>query len=135
MLLQIFARKLIPVRERGHSEDIEKELCAALKLCGPGTHENVLVILCHGWLERWPYYHFDMELCDFNLEVFARELWEPTCWEKLLSTKLCECKVELDVRIKQIWGIMQDIANGVSFIHSQKMIHRDLKPRNSISKD
>jgi serine/threonine protein kinase len=29
-----------------------------------------------------------------------------------------------------IWKIMRDITDGVSFIHSQSEIHRDLKPQN-----
>jgi serine/threonine protein kinase len=33
----------------------------------------------------------------------------------------------------QIWDVMEDLTKGVAFIHSQGHVHRDLKPRNSIS--
>jgi serine/threonine protein kinase len=29
-----------------------------------------------------------------------------------------------------MWQIMMDICSGVAFIHEQKYVHRDLKPRN-----
>jgi len=32
----------------------------------------------------------------------------------------------------QVWNIMSQIAGGLSFIHSNKEVHRDLKPQNGI---
>jgi serine/threonine protein kinase len=37
------------------------------------------------------------------------------------------------VKSSQIWNIMRQITSGIAFIHSHEEVHRDLKPRNSIS--
>jgi serine/threonine protein kinase len=74
-----------------------------------------------------------MELCEFNLETYIPHLWEPTSLEKLTLVDQSPLIVKLESRIKYIWAIMCQIAKGVAFIHQQKEVHRDLKPRNGNS--
>ena len=57
-----------------------------------------------------------MELCDFNLEIYISRNWTVRPWQ----------------RLAQIFTIMRDIANGVTYIHLLKEVHRDLKPRNGM---
>ena len=73
------------------------------------------------------YYFIDMELCDINLEIHI-ERQRNEAIEKKLSFSGTSSRS----KIKQIWDIMLDTTNEVAFIHSQKEIHRDLKPRNGI---
>jgi len=65
------------------------------------------------------FYYIDMELCDLNLETYLYH--EQLAEEILLPIS----------NVSQLWSIMQDITNGVAFIHGHKETHRDLKPRNS----
>ena len=67
-----------------------------------------------------------MELCDINLDCYI-ERQRNEAIEKELSYLAAINSFRMD----QIWDIMQDITNGVAFIHSEKEIHRDLKPHNS----
>jgi serine/threonine protein kinase len=71
----------------------------------------------------------DMERCDLNLEVYILRDWTPklhTIVPFFTAIDLCPT-VE---KINQVGEIMRDVVKGVAFIHSQQMIHRDLKPRN-----
>jgi serine/threonine protein kinase len=71
-----------------------------------------------------------MELCDFNLETYAQTLWSQAPWEAMLKPDKRSI-VDINMRIKQIWTIMKEIACGVLFIHLEGEVHRDLKPQNS----
>jgi len=62
----------------------------------------------------------------------ATRLWEPIDSEREQVIRGQKVTIQWNVRVKQIGGIMRDVANGTAFIHSLKEIHRDLKPRNSI---
>jgi serine/threonine protein kinase len=84
-------------------------------------------------LENAPSYFFDMELCDFNLDTFAKTLWEPAPYEKLLFDSGPATADNIELRIKQILHIMEQIGAGLQFIHRYKQVHRDLKPENSIA--
>jgi len=62
-----------------------------------------------------------------NLETYIERKWDPILAEKvpyLVNDQLPR------MRTAQIWEIMKDIACGVAFIHHNREIHRDLKPRN-----
>ena len=74
------------------------------------------------------YYFIDMELCDMNLEC-----WIERKWDLVLEKKLPYLTGNFPsrTRMAEIWDIMEDVTNGVTFIHSMKEIHRDGKPRNS----
>ena len=113
------------------TEDIQNEIRAVEKLCSPNrAHENIVIVLRHGRLRNTPYHFFDMELCNFNLEHYIPLLWEPSALEKINLSSIKEFTVDLSSRIKYIWAIMSQIASGIAFIHFQKEVHRDLKPRN-----
>jgi len=102
---------------------VQKEVQAIEKLCGPGTHGNIVQVFDHGLLSQYPYYFIDMELCDFNLHDFIhRETAESS-----------EFVAQLDGSISQIWTIMSQLASAVEFIHGQGQVHRDIKPANGKS--
>ena len=115
------------------TEAIQNEIQAIVKLCNVGAHNNIVVMLRHGALNSSPYYFFDMELCDSNLEQYIPRLWELNELEKIHMDYLERPIVDWNKRVQDIWIIMQHIATGVAYIHLHGMIHRDLKPQNSIS--
>ena len=109
---------------------MENELRAVDKLCKPGPQKNIVTALRHGKLPQTSYYFLDMELCDMNLETHIRQEWPPT----VEGTKPHFSKdVTPENRRDEVIKIMKDIAGGVSYIHRQGEIHRDLKPRNGMS--
>lgn len=75
----------------------------------------------------------DVELCAFNLETYARELWAPAGLERLSLDDGGIPKVDSRLRMPYIWVIMIQLASAIHFIHSLRQIHRNLKPRNGIS--
>jgi serine/threonine protein kinase len=86
----------------------------------------VVSVFRHGLLST-SYYFLDMELCELNLEDYIERKWT-----SLIIRKVSYFTNDQPSRMRasQIWDIMQDISSGVAFIHSNKEIHRDLKPRN-----
>jgi serine/threonine protein kinase len=111
----VFARKII--RSPSSSLSIQNELRAVQKLCN-GRHRNVIKVLNTRELTEMSVFIFiDMELCEMNLDQF-----NAACWPEKAKP--------LWVGAKEIWNIMAQIADGLTFIHDQKEIHRDLKPRN-----
>jgi serine/threonine protein kinase len=71
----------------------------------------------------------DMELCGINLHEYIKEARSETktkypCFIQNVSHAMSAA---------QIWNIMRQIASGVAFIHSLDEVHRDLKPKNSLS--
>jgi len=69
-----------------------------------------------------------MELCDINLES-----WIERKWTEEIEKKLAYLTGDFPSRMRmtQIWDVMEDVTSALGFIHSEKEIHRDLKPRNS----
>jgi serine/threonine protein kinase len=114
-------------------EDMKSERRAINKLCLHNRHINIVFVLRHGWLGDSGNYFFDMELCDYNLETYIKlKLWKPTHFEKRLLDSNGDPPIDVVPRMKYIWIIMKDIASGVHYIHQEKEIHRDLKPKNGI---
>lgn len=72
-----------------------------------------------------------MEFCEFNLDTYIQRKWNPEIREKAPKFVGIDVLPE-SVRIAQVGNIMADIAAGVTFIHSHKEIHRDLKPQNGV---
>jgi serine/threonine protein kinase len=71
-----------------------------------------------------------MELCDLNLQTYINRKWTSTM--EMLMPYFTIRDVPPKLKLAQIWSIMEDIASGLDFIHSQGEVHRDLKPSNGI---
>jgi serine/threonine protein kinase len=75
-----------------------------------------------------PFLFIDMELCDLNLDdyIYCRKDQSavPTYFIKNQPPPM---------KSQQIWNVMLHTARGVAFLHAKGMIHRDLKPLNSLS--
>jgi serine/threonine protein kinase len=131
---EVFARKILQLGGFLRIEDLKNEIRAVDKLRSAAKphEENIVIVTRHGTLSSSSLYFFDMELCDFNLEHYITVLWEPNNLEKMYSGWQTESTVDWSSRLSEIWIIMSQIAHGVAFIHRQKEVHRDLKPRNGI---
>jgi serine/threonine protein kinase len=107
-------------------KEIQNEVRVINKLCANGGNKNIVGVLGHGWINDR--YYFDMELCIFNLEDYivsnARETFG-------LSKYFSPSAMEDEQGCLSLWGIMSQITNGLTYIHFQHELHRDLKPRNS----
>jgi serine/threonine protein kinase len=116
-------------------EEIQNEVRAVTKLCLSQPHENIVKVVQYGMLSdsEWPYYFFDMELCEYNLDTYIHRLWTPSCLEEMLADSCNEPIVDPKPRMRYIWVIMAQITNGIVFVHKNKEVHRDLKPRNGVS--
>jgi serine/threonine protein kinase len=83
----------------------------------------------HGRLPQ-TYYFIDMELCDLSLDHYIYQQWTPAMIEVV---PYFTAELPSRFRVSQIWNVMEDITRGVAFLHLQNHVHRDIKPRNSIS--
>jgi serine/threonine protein kinase len=110
------------------AEDVENEIRAIDRLCRPGGHPHIISILDHGWLSYDSYYFIDMELCDLSLHdyIYVSQA-APVSGNSVFVSK----ESDLLSTIQNIWIIQAQIADGLGFIHSQNLVHRDIKPRNS----
>lgn len=131
--MEIFARKLIRPFATLTKEDVQNEARAITKLCIQG-HRNIVRVYRHKHLKGSGYYAIDMEFCDLTLADYIsgdRESVAKT--EQLVASDGFITRTENVLRWHDLVRIMQDIANGLEFIHSNNEIHRDLKPNNSSS--
>lgn len=90
---------------------------AITKLCRPGGNKNIIAVFRQGEVQHAAFHYIDMELCDENLERYMEQ--HNTGGNRIM--------------MPEIWNIVMQIANGLTFIHTHKEVHRDLKPRNSIT--
>ena len=104
-----------PGKRKEIEDMIRNESRAIAKLCGAGTHRNIVVVLRQGTVKNSGMFYFDMEYCGENLADFIHAFGGTRIW------------------LVTACGIMSDISAGVAFIHEQGEVHRDLKPRNSIT--
>jgi serine/threonine protein kinase len=86
---------------------------------------NIVTVLKHGDLPNSNYYFIDMELCDVALNDYISQHWPSPGDERAPFSLTKE-------HIQRVWLIMENITNGVEYIHSMKYIHRDIKPPNGI---
>jgi serine/threonine protein kinase len=69
-----------------------------------------------------------MELCDLTLHEYVLKQW-PKFSSDIRRYFPASRKYDISI----VCEIMADIARGLGHIHSLEEVHRDLKPRNSIS--
>jgi len=133
-MCQDFARKVVRALVAGVTvtrREIEDEASAINAL---GTHEHLIEILRHGWLDpAESCYYIDMELCERDLSSF---IWEP------LDSSSFSCAQHPQYLTDQhppIWWRTTDImrvnfqlVSGTEYIHRKSHVHRDLKPTNGI---
>ncbi len=118
----------------GAAREWENEKRAVEKLCHVNAHPNIVALLRTGELPSSgaPIYYLDMELCDLNLASYISRDWTKADRRKVMTFVDIE-QLPLNFQLDQISGIMKDVASGLAFIHSRREVHRDLKPKNSIS--
>ena len=114
---------------------VQNETRVVLALQKDGQHENIVQILKHGWLgSPHNYFFIDMDLCASNLHDYIYgERSIPVDSDMQCSLKnpaYVSRDGSLLVKMRNVWTIMSHLANGLKFIHSQKQVHRDIKPRN-----
>lgn len=120
------------IREIGGvtKEHIQNEARAIAKLC-EGTHRNIVMVYGSGPVPRSSCYFIDMELCDVDLEAYLEWASSPPNAEQNFPWFTTE--VASRAHAVETLSILADITNGLSFIHGEKEIHRDLKPHNGES--
>jgi serine/threonine protein kinase len=107
---------------------MENEARVLEKFHENGGHENIVTVLGYGWLDpRKERFYVDLEPCIMNLDDYVKGdiksiLGLPRYFDPLLH--------ERSLRCLSFWGIMNDIASGLNFMHSSHELHRDVKPRN-----
>jgi serine/threonine protein kinase len=105
---------------------VEAEAKAVTLLCTGGWEPNIIHVLDHGYLSFVNYY-IDMELCDISLaDLLKQEKRE----DGLVNWYLQWPIENFDDRIFFILAFMQELSNGLYFIHAHDQVHRDLKPAN-----
>ena len=73
-----------------------------------------------------------MELCDLNLETYITRKWSPHLYETVPFFAKIDTS-PASVKVSQIKEMMENIVEGLAFIHENRLVHRDLKPRNGMS--
>jgi serine/threonine protein kinase len=133
----MFARKFVKLDTwRGITmEAIKKEIEANNKL-STSAHPHVLRMFRFGPALTVNGYYMDFEYCEINLHEYIQEI-DLQKGPKLIA-KLFPCSgdgrtdFEKTSNIRNVWSIMYEITNGVLFLHQNNLVHRDLKPGNSI---
>lgn len=120
---QSFARKLVRTTLKGN---LDNEVRAINKLCKT-SHPHIVQVLRHGFLKvDRTFYFFDMELCHANLAKYIKgdatdglENW-------------CILRKQMDFAF-HVFDILEQIVDGLIFIHGHQEVHRDLHPENGES--
>jgi serine/threonine protein kinase len=109
-----------------NQQEIVNEAEAVALLCTKG-HPNIVEVVAHGHLSMVNYY-IDMELCDLSLaELFKRKPKGEGLQDWYLQWPI----ETVNDRIFFTIALMQELANGLYFIHKHDRVHRDIKPENS----
>ena len=155
---QVFARKIVRIFGDITHEDAESEGRTLSEVCRPGRSLTVVEVIKHGWLPRHPsLYYIDMEYCPETLENRIHEAVQNrkgTESETMLDSERDQGEADLlSTRITQVppnkspntndpnnlspefdWqsvvDIIEDITQGLIYLHKNHIVHRDLKPKN-----
>jgi serine/threonine protein kinase len=94
-------------------EDVDNEVRAIKKLC-QHQHPNIVQVFKYGRLKTdGAFYFIDMELCENSLEKYIYG----------------QLQDDADA-LQSAYSILQQILNGLIYIHCLKEVHRDLSPHN-----
>lgn len=105
-------------------EDIQQELRAVDSLCRYEPHRNIVAVTKYGRLDFGSFYFLDTELCDLNLDNYIYRQWTSTMHQ---DVTYFTTEPSSHMRMGHIWKIMEDVNNGVAFIHQRKQIHETTK--------
>ena len=113
------------IRELGSitKDDVDNEIRALKKLC-QDQQSNIVQVFDHGLLNPDNTIHFiDMELCDISLAnyLLGQELKDVVSWPTVR---------EQEEILSHAYNILQQILNGLVYIHCLEEVHRDLSPHN-----
>jgi serine/threonine protein kinase len=121
-----FARKLIRPWAGISQADIDNEVRAINKLCKT-NHPNIVQVLGYGQLKAdGVFYFIDMELCETSLEKYI----QGETINDLINWNTVRNRNEVH---EHAYIIMQQILNGMIYIHCLSEVHRDLSPNNGTS--
>jgi len=107
------------------SQAIDDEIRAILSLYAAGGHKHIVTITEIGDIPQNVF--IDMELCDLTLHdyIYCKK-------DRSEDLPYFVKDQPPPMKSQQIWNVMLDIAQGVEFLHTKRMVHRDLKPVNGI---
>jgi serine/threonine protein kinase len=124
MVMQVFARKVIRSVAGTNDQKIMKREVEALVVLCKESHENIIELLGHH-SSNDSIQIIDFELCEMSLRDWldldrseVRKQW----W---LSAPIDDADQKFF-----IVAIMQQLLNGLYFIHAHNQVHRDLTPQN-----
>jgi serine/threonine protein kinase len=112
--------------------EAQNEIRAIDKLCSRG-HPNIIHVFGHRASKDFQVYIIDMELCDFALADYINANGEMTDEHFATGAQQQRHEAKEEAKWYNICAIMNDICEGLSFIHRCGEIHRDLKPGNSLT--
>ena len=116
---------MIHVLGRVKKDDVDNEVRALKKLC-QNQHPNIVQVFDYGQLHPdSTIYYIDMELCDISLAKYLSggELKDVVSWATV--------REEEEVPT-HAYNILQQILNGLVYIHCMGEVHRDLSPHNGM---
>jgi len=120
----VFRHRIIQ-EQRNTRSYVENEARVLEKFRALGGHDNIVTVLGYGWLDARlkERFYVDLEPCLLNLDDYVKGNIKTVLGIKFFAQ-------ETRLRCLTFWGIMRDIASGLSFMHSCSELHRDIKPRN-----